>query len=186
MAVALAVVFAVSSTVMARGYGRSGECCAGPAFEGQEVRGPGFGGPDFDCPRFEGRGFGGPGLALIMGLDLSDSQRDQALKILETYQIDRIKDRGAFIKEHENLRKALQVDTVNEQEIRAAFKKVASMQEDRLVARAKVMNEIKSILTPEQVKLLDERTKKRPDCNQERRGHDRPFADRRGGGCPRW
>lgn len=165
MAVILAVVFAVSSMALARGYGRGGEYCAGQGFGGPEGMGPGFG--------------------AIQGLNLSDEQRDQALKIMETYQIERIKARGELIKEKDNLRKALQADKVSEQDIRKAYKKLSSLQEDRLVARAKAMTEVKAILTPEQVKLLDERTAERPDWQESHRGYGRSFAGRGPGDCPR-
>ncbi len=167
LTVALAVLFALSSVVLAHGYGRGG----GGYYAGQG---------------FRGQGLGGPGLGTLMGLNLSDAQRDQALKIMETYQIDRIKARGDMIKEHENLREALRGDTFDEKKVRQAYKKIASLREDQLVARAKVMNEMKAILTPEQVKLLDERTEAVSDWKETRRGYGRPFAGKWSGGCPRW
>lgn len=167
MAVVLAVMFAGTSVVLARGYGGcGGGSCAGPGFGG---------GPES----------GGPGLRAIMGLNLSDSQRDQALKIMETHQIDSIKARGEMIKGRDNLRKALQADTVNEQDVRKAYKKVSSMREDRLVARTKMMAEMKAILTPEQAKLLDERTEQGYDGVRPQRGDGRPFAGRGPANCPR-
>jgi Spy/CpxP family protein refolding chaperone len=179
MAVVLAVVFAVSSVALARGYGRGGGgYCAGQGFGGPGSAaciGSGSGGP----------GFGGPGPGAIMGLNLSDSQRDQALKIMETYQIERIKARGDLIKERENLRKALQAETVDEQDVRKAYKKLSLLKEDRLIARAKMITEMKAILTPEQSKLLDERTEKRSDWKESQRCYGRPFAGGWSGNCPR-
>ena len=162
----LAIVFAVSSVAIARGHGRSG---------GGYCDGQGFAGP----------GSGGPGLEAVMGLNLSDSQRDQALKVTEIYQIDRIKARGELIKDRNNLRTALQADKFNEQDVRKAYKKLSSMREDRLIARAKMMTEMKAILTPEQVKLLDERTAERSDGLESQRDCGRPFAGKWSGDCPR-
>ncbi len=163
----LAIVFALSSVAIARGHGRSGGgYCDGQGFAGHRS--------------------GGPGPGAVMGLNLSDSQRDQALKITETYQIDRVKARGGLIKERENLRKALQTDKVNEQDVRKAYKKLSSMREDRLIARAKMMTEMKAILTPEQLKLWDERKAERSDWG---RGHADSKGSRSGkwsGDCPRW
>lgn len=166
MAVILAVVFALSSVALAHGYWRGG---------GGYCAGKGFGGP----------GSGGPGLRGVLGLELSDSQRDQALKIMETYQIDRVKARGDMIKEHENLRKGLQGDAFDEKKVRQAYKKIASLREDQLVARAKMMNEMKAILTPEQVKLLDERAAGF-DWKSPRGSYGRPFGGGWSVGCPRW
>jgi len=178
MAVVLAVIFAVSSVALARGYGRGNGDCAGQGFAGPGSKaciGPGERGPGFS---------GGPGLGAIMGLDLSDSQRDQALKIIETHQIEMIKARGEMIKGRENLRKALQSDTFNEDKVRHAYKKMSSLREDRLVARAKAMTEIKKILTPEQAKQLDER-KAGFDRKAPQRGYGRSSAGGWSGDCPR-
>lgn len=170
LAVILAVVFAVSSAALAKGYWRGG---------GGYCTGQRFAGPD-------GQGFGGPGAGAILGLDLSDSQRDQVLKIMETYQIEGIKTKGALIKERENLRRALRAETVNEQDVRQAYKRLSSLREDRLVARVKMQAEMRAILTPEQVKLLDERAAESFDRPEPRRGHGRPFAGGWSGDCPRW
>ncbi|MBW2558869.1 MAG: Spy/CpxP family protein refolding chaperone [Deltaproteobacteria bacterium] len=165
-AVVLAIVFAVSSMAIARGQGRS---CGG------YCDGQGFAGP----------GSGGPGLGVIMGLKLSDSQRDQALKITETYQIDRIKTRGDVIKESDNLRKALQTDKVNEQDVRKTYKKLSLIREDMLIARAKMMTEMKAILTPEQVKLWDERKAERSDRGRGYADSKGPRSGKWSGDCPR-
>ena len=156
----LALVFAVSSMAIAKGNGRSG---------GGYYAGQGFAGP----------GSGGPGLGGLMGLNLSDSQKEQALKIMETHQIDRVKARGDLIRNRDNLRKTIQADKVNEQSVRKAYKKLSSLREDRLIARTKMMTEMKAILTPEQVKLLDERTAEPSDRMKSQRGYGKSFT----GGC---
>jgi len=79
-----------------------------------------------------------------MDLNLSDSQRDQVIKIMETHQIDRVKARGDLIKDRDNLRKALQADKVNEQGVRKAYKKLSSVREDMLISRTKNDNRDKS------------------------------------------
>jgi len=164
MAVILAVVFALSSSALARGYGKGGGGC----WAGQGPAGTQF------------------GMRGVMGLDLSDAQRDQAIKIRETHQIDRIKTQGDFLKAHDALSKALQGDTVDEKAVRNAYKKVSSLREDRIVARAKMANEMKAILTPEQIKVLDERAAAVSDWKQSRRGSGKPSAGRLSGDCPRW
>lgn len=175
MAVVLAVVFAVSSTALARGgYWRGG---------GGYCAGQGFGGPGSEACIGPGYG-GGPGLGSVFGLNLSDSQRDQVLKIVENHQIDMIKARGELIKGREALREALQGDTFNEDKVRQAYKKMSSLREDRLVARSQAMNEIKAVLTPEQIKQLDER-KAGFDRKDPRRGYGRSSAGGWSGDCPR-
>lgn len=164
LSVILAVVFALSSSALARGYGKGG----GGYWAGQGPAGTQF------------------GLRGVMGLDLSDTQRDQAIKIMENHQIDRIKTQGDLLKAHDALSKALQADTIDEKAVRDAYKKVSSLREDRIVARAKMANEMKAILTPEQVKVLDERAAAVSDWKQSRRGYGKQFAGRVSGPCPRW
>ena len=166
-AVVLAVVFAFSSAAMAGGFGRAG---------GGYCAGPGLGGP----------GGMGPGVGILQDLNLSDEQRDQALEITESHQIGMIKARGDLIKAHDALRNALQGDPLNEETVRQAYKKLSSLKEDQLVVRAKMMTELKAILTPEQVKLLDDRKADRTDGAKQRRGPGRSFAGRGNGDCPRW
>ncbi len=178
MAIVLAVVFAGTSVVVARGFGGcGGGSCAGPGYGW----GPGSGGPGSGG----GPRSGGLGLGAIMGLKLSDSQRDQALKIMENHQIDGIKARGEMIKGRENLREALQADKVNEEGVRTAYKKLSSLREDRLIARAKAMTEIKAILTPEQAKLLEEGAAEQSDGPRSQRGYGRPYAGGGAANCPR-
>ena len=158
--VILAFVFVVSSIAMARGHWRgAGGNCAAPV-----------------------------GLRSMMGLNLSDSQKDKAVKIVEECEINRIKAGGELMKDRDNLRVALQADNVNEQDIRKAYKKLSSTREDRVIARAKMMTEMKSILTPEQLKLWDERKAERSDrsiCrgrgDSGRAGYGKKSAD-----CLRW
>ena len=164
LSVVLAVVFALSSSALARGYGKGGGGC----WSGQGPAGTQF------------------GLRGVMGLDLSDTQRDQAIKIRENHQINRIKAQGDLLKAHDALSKALQADTIDEKAVRDAYKKVSSLREDRIVARAKMANEMKAILTPEQIKVLDERAAAVSDWKQSRRGSGKPFAGRLSGECPRW
>ena len=163
-AMVLAMVFAVSSMAMARGFGKGGggywgdQCSARTPY----------------------------GLRGVMSLDLSDGQRDQAIKIIENHQIDRIKTQGDLLRAHDELRTALQAVTVDEKAVREAYKNVSSLREDRIVARAKTMSELRAILTPEQLKELDERAVAVSDWRQSRRGSGKPFAGRLSGDCPRW
>ncbi|MEA2014615.1 MAG: Spy/CpxP family protein refolding chaperone [Thermodesulfobacteriota bacterium] len=157
-AVVLAVVFVVSSMAIARGHGRSAK-------------------GHFDGP---------VGLGAVMALNLSDSQKDKAIKIEEEYKISRIKARGELMKKYDDLRVALQADKINEHNIRKTYKKLSLTREDMLIAQAKMMTEMKSILTPEQLKLWDERKIERPRRGREYadpmgQGHNKWYPD-----CPRW
>ncbi|MBN2539036.1 MAG: Spy/CpxP family protein refolding chaperone, partial [Deltaproteobacteria bacterium] len=72
-------------------------------------------------------------------------------------QIDRIKTRGTMIKERDNLKTILQADEFDEAKAREAFQKMSSIRENMFISKTKMMNEMKKILTPDQIKMLDER-----------------------------
>ncbi len=169
IAVVMAVLFSVLSVAMARGPARGGGGCG--FLMGLDRGGPGFG--------------GGPGWGAFMDIDLSDSQKDQAIKIMQAYQIDRIKSSGDLIKAEDGLREALEAETVNEQNIRKAYAKRSLIQENLLVSQAKTMAEMKKILTPEQTKMLEER-EERSDRDSHRKGDGRYSDGKMSGDCPRW
>jgi len=54
-----------------------------------------------------------------------------------------------------------------------------------LISRTKMITEIKAVLTPEQTKLLDERTAERSDRMESQRGYGKSFAGRLPGDGPR-
>lgn len=121
-----------------------------------------------------------------MDLNLSDSQRDQAIQITEKYQISRVKAMGILIKERDNLRAALKADEFNEETARQAFQKLSSIRENLFIERVKMMKEMKAILTPEQVKLWDERKAGRSDWSRKRAGCGGPITGSRSGESHRW
>ena len=102
----------------------------------------------------------GPGLAglkTLIELNLSDSQKSVILSIIEKYEKDREKTVSSLREARKNLRTALQADEVNEERIRDAYRQAVPIREEMLVMRARMMAELKTVLTPEQRQLLEER-----------------------------
>ena len=120
-----------------------------------------------------------------MELNLSDSQKDQALKIMEKYQNNRAEVRESLIKERDNLRTAIQADEFNEGNARKAFQKASSIREDMFIERAKMMTEMKKILTPDQIKVLNERKAERLEKMKGRMDHRRAMVDKWSRDCLR-
>ena len=109
-------------------------------------------------------GIMGPGLLgmkTLIELNLTDFQEYRILNIIEKYETDRQSAVNRLRAARKNLRTALQAAEFNEDKIRAAYRQAAPIREELLVMRARFMVELKSLLTPEQWQLLEERKAKR-------------------------
>ena len=114
----------------------------------------------FQLPAFAG--FHGPGWAggpmkkMIAALDLSEMQKQQIRDIL-TFQNPEIQPiRKQLILERRALRDLVQSEILDESAIRTQAGKLSALQQEMAVQRARVYNEVRKILTPEQVqKFLD-------------------------------
>lgn len=116
--------------------------------------GPGFGGPHMGGRRGPGGPMGDLGLR---GLDLTEAQRDQVQKILESHKAEFDQVRARLRDAHEAVAKATDAGTVDESAIRAATTTLASAMADEAILRAKVRTEVNGILTAEQLQKIQER-----------------------------
>ena len=101
------------------------------------------------------------GLKTLVQLNLSDSQKSLILSIIEKYENDIEKAKNNLREERHNIRAALQAEEFNEDEIRNAYRQAAPIKEELLVMGAKMKAEMKTVLTPEQLQLLEERKAER-------------------------
>lgn len=122
-----------------------------PPRPGMRQRGPG--GPGVGPGP---RGFGGPmGLLGDLGrglraLELTDAQREQMRGVAESHAAE-FRDIGNRLREaHQALEALMTADTVDEAAIRARSGDVAAVQADAVVLRARVRQEVFSLLTAEQ------------------------------------
>jgi len=105
------------------------------------------------------RGFAGPRgggevarsvMAGLRGLELSDAQRQQIRSITQNHRSDFQALAERLRTAQDRLRDATTAETVNEAAIRSAAAQLADVQADGAVLRARVHQEVWSVLTPEQ------------------------------------
>jgi Spy/CpxP family protein refolding chaperone len=127
---------------------------------------------------------GGPGahfgqglLRALLNLDLTDAQKHEAALILSKYRDDGQARRDALRTAVEELRGTAEADPFDEEAIRAAFKGVSGAGEEMAVHGAKLVAELKSILTPEQKESLEEYRAARHERRKGRRGNRVSFMD---------
>ncbi len=107
------------------------------------------------------RGFRLPGLKTFIELNLSDSQKSQVLNILEKYQRERQDTLDSLLEARKHLSTVTHAEEFNEDDVRKAYRKISSMEEELFVLRAKMMAELRAALNPEQIELLRERRAQR-------------------------
>lgn len=110
---------------------------------------------------------GGMGLKALMHLDLSETQKAEVAEVFTKYQEDRENVRASVMTARENLFTAVHADEFNEADVRQASKAVAAAMEEGAVLKAKIIAEVKPILTPEQIALLKERRAKKTEKMKE-------------------
>ncbi len=112
---------------------------------GRHHRPPGIMGPGFH------------GLKNMIQLDLSDSQQSKILSITEKYENERESLEESLREARRDLARVLEAGQVDEDKVRSALRRAAPIREELLVMRVKMMAELKTVLTPEQLQLLQER-----------------------------
>lgn len=99
-----------------------------------------------------------PGRAFIAekltALSMTDAQKQQVLNILRHHQPTAGPLLQQLVAERRQLRDTVRAGTVNEPAIRAQAAKVASLEADLAIERAHIVQEIKPVLTAEQVTKL--------------------------------
>ncbi len=115
-------------------------------------------GPDMQK---RGMGSGFAGLRAFHDLKLSDAQQESITNIINQFQNRRETLRNSMVDARKNLRVVLQTEQFNEEDARKAYREASTVREDMFVLRAKMMAELRAVLTPEQLELLKERKAKR-------------------------
>jgi Spy/CpxP family protein refolding chaperone len=128
----LTIFFAGAVTVEAGHFGRH----HGP---------PGIMGPGFH------------GLKTLIQLNLSGPQQSRILSIIEKYENERESLKESLREARRDFARVLEAEQVDEDEIRSALRRAASFREELVVMRVKMMGELKTVLTPAQLQLLQER-----------------------------
>jgi Spy/CpxP family protein refolding chaperone len=101
------------------------------------------------------------GLKTVVELNLSDFQKSQVLSIIDKYEKDMEIARNDLREARYNIRTILEAEELNENDLRNACRLAAPIKEELLVMGAKMKTELKTILTTEQLQLLQERKAQR-------------------------
>ncbi len=117
------------------------------------AREPGFGhgrfGPVFDASHMAER--------LIRALDLDDAQRTEVRGIVDAAQPELRSLMDAVHDSREELRGLAEADTLDEQSLRTAADELGDTVAELVVVGVGVMNEVRAVLTPEQIEELESR-----------------------------
>lgn len=96
------------------------------------------------------------GLKTLIALNLSDEQKAGILSILAKHENDQQSAMNGLRDAGKSLRTALQASPFDEGKIRQAYAQVAALRGEQLVMRARMMSELKAVLTPQQLQLLQD------------------------------
>lgn len=125
------------------------------------------------------RGMGGElgGLRTFLALKLSESQQAEMSDVITTYRKEMERMRTMVREAGKSLSAVLQAEPFDEEQARRAFRESTSIREEIFVLKAKMMAELKALLTPEQLELLKkqkaqrmERMRHRFDAESEGKG----------------
>jgi len=104
--------------------------------------------------------------------NLTDSQRAQIKDIITKFQDKTASLRSDIQKERMDFNNLLGSESFNEEEVRVEFRKASALREELFILRTKMQNEIKAVLTPEQLELLKEQKAKRMERLSRRSGRE--------------
>ena len=114
--------------------------------------------------RCAGHGAHGPGMGLHRGLeqlDLSAEQREQLEQIRARHQEETRLSHDQLQAAHERFADLAHAETLDETALREAAATMAEARTEMMIARAGMMNEIRQILTPEQLEQFQQMRQRR-------------------------
>lgn len=125
-----------------------------------------------------GRGKGhGPFPQLLKDLNLTEDQRKQVFDIFNKYWEGHKEVVDNVSGVQKDVAKMILTEDFNEAKVRDLYKQSTAKFEDFVVSRAKMVSEMKAVLTPEQLKLLQDKVPQLIDELQKRMQMGRSFAD---------
>lgn len=110
-------------------------------------------------------------LRTLIQLDLTDDQKTKISNILNTYQKKTQNMKLKLAEAREQLHSAIHAENLNEENVRQAHRNLSAIMEEVVVLRAKMMAELKPVLTADQLKILEEKRKEAPGKMKMRRPH---------------
>ena len=153
-AIATAGIVTVTVTSIAAASG------GGPRFGGHG----GFGGPAFGAPQMAER--------MIRFLDLEGEQRDEVRRIVDEAQPELRELGDAMRDSRQEIRELAEADVLDAGALRAAADEQGDLIADMIVVGVGALNDVRAVLTPEQLEELESRLDDFED-RRGRRGHRR-------------
>ncbi|MFC1884828.1 Spy/CpxP family protein refolding chaperone [Thermodesulfobacteriota bacterium] len=100
------------------------------------------------------------GMRFFLELKLSDAQQSKMLKIMDKYKEEKESLRELMRKARANMRDVMHSEKLDEDALRKAYRESSSVKEDIFLLAARMRAELKTVLTPEQLKIIKERRSK--------------------------
>ena len=122
----------------------------------------------------------GPGMSsfkALMDLDLTEAQKGQISDILNKYQAQQEDAWEKMQEVRDIMEPVLTASEFNEANIRQACEQVSPTIQNVVVLKAKIMNEIRGVLTAEQIKVLEEKRSERNDKMKKRKKFGKQFLN---------
>lgn len=158
--VALAMIFTAGSQAMA-GRGGMKNCDGDREFRGGH--------------RGRHGGYGMMGLGFLRATNLTADQKKQVADILKVYLPDMKSRTEAMKTARQGMIDAIAADDATEKNVETAYEKVASAGKDLALLRFKITDDVRKVLTDEQIATLKEKKARRTERMQEK--HDERWAE---------
>lgn len=113
---------------------------------------------------------GGVVKKVLRQLDLTEEQKTQVRAIGEKFRKNMKPQRDAIRAAQDKVHQALLAEPFSESKARSAFRQASLLREDQFIARAKMMEEINKLLTPEQREKFKKIKAEAREKHRERRG----------------
>jgi len=127
----------------------------------------------------DGPGMGFGLIRMLDRMDLSADQERQVASVLKSHRDEIVKEAAAAAEAGSALKKAMHAPSFSEESVKEAARTMAAQHERMILLRAKIMNEVRSKLTPDQNEQIQRFTEKRS-------GRFQGAADSRLAAMDRW
>lgn len=127
-----------------------------------------------------GHGHAGMGHHGLRQLDLSEEQREQIHRLMEARRGEGEAARQQLHEAREALAQQVHAETLDEAGIRAASRAVAALEEEQAVQRARLFQEVRKVLTPEQLAQWETLQQERMERREEHRERWQERRENRG------
>lgn len=97
------------------------------------------------------------GLRALMDLDLSASQKAEVRDIISQYRGKGKEIRIQIFEAREKSIDEIETEPFDEEKVRQAFQQISPLLEEKVVLKARFMADIRSVLNPDQLELLQQR-----------------------------